>query len=209
VPGESCPRCRTARVGALRFCRTCAFDFDSVRPSASAADHAPSVAAIPQEQIPAIAASRSRDSSRLWLIPAAVGAAVLVLVVVAGAIFVSGIGKHDIKGSYLLVASDPSVGGIETTDTGCHLSGRAERFVLSVADGSGHTMSSTTLAEGSPKANACEWRFTLTGVSETSAYVFNLDGRAIGTTTLDHLRATNWATVVTEDAAPPPADLNF
>lgn len=209
MPGESCPRCLTTRIGALRFCRTCAFDFDSVRPSPSAADDARSVVGVPQEQVPAIAASRSQHSSRLWLIPAAVGAGVLVLLVAAGAIFVSGIGKHDIKGSYVLVASDPSVGGIETTDTGCHPSGRAERFVLSVADGSGDTLSSTTLAEGSPKANACEWRFTLTGVSETAAYVFNLDGRAVGTTTLENLRATNWSTVVTEDVAPPPADLNF
>jgi len=147
-------------------------------------------------------------SSRLWLIPATVGLVVIVLLAIAAVMFLGGIGKHDIGGSYLLVASDPSQPGIETTDTGCQATGRMASSVLSVEDAAGTVLSSTGLGQGTPRANACEWRFTLAGVPEVSTYVFKLDGRPVGTVTAEQLQATNWATAFTEDVAPPPADLS-
>jgi hypothetical protein len=29
MPSEFCPRCGAARIGALRFCRSCGYDFDA------------------------------------------------------------------------------------------------------------------------------------------------------------------------------------
>lgn len=40
---EFCPQCRTARVGALRYCRSCAFDYDTL-PAPEAGSAVPGVA---------------------------------------------------------------------------------------------------------------------------------------------------------------------
>jgi hypothetical protein len=50
MSGEFCPNCGTGRIGALRFCRSCGFDYDSL------AGAAPSVAGLsaPAEQTPPV-----------------------------------------------------------------------------------------------------------------------------------------------------------
>lgn len=171
-------------------------------------DRVPNAIAVAEAPDRPIPAPRTEESRRLWLLRASVAAAVVVLLIIAAAIFMNGIGKHDLGGSYLVVASDASVSGIETTDSGCRVSGATTTTSLSVEDGAGTTLASTTLGQGRRSSNACEWRFTLTGVPEVSAYVFKVDGRRVETATLEQLRATNWTTVLIEDVAPPPADLS-
>ena len=67
---EFCPQCRTVRVGALRFCRACGFDYDGLPP----ADVAPS----PDQPAPtpAIAAPQANQSAPDPAVPAPLGSTV-------------------------------------------------------------------------------------------------------------------------------------
>jgi len=65
------------------------------------------------------------------------------------------------------------------------------------------------LRQGMPKGGACEWRFTLSGVPEASTFFFRLGGRTIQTSTPAELQGASMTVYWIEDAAQPPADLNF
>jgi hypothetical protein len=77
---EFCPQCGTGRVGALRFCRSCAFDYDSLPPAESRAaspaetHDQPTAGVAPSAAVPE---ASSRNVSRL-LIGLALGVAIVI-----------------------------------------------------------------------------------------------------------------------------------
>lgn len=134
------------------------------------------------------------------------------LLAVSAFLFVRGIGRHDVNGTYLLIAANPSAGGIEVADGRCqgtHEGSSVESStVVSVEDAEGTVLASASLGQGTPKSTACEWRVTLADVPEVPTYVFKLGGRTLQTASLAQMQQLNWATVWPEDTAPPADDLS-
>jgi hypothetical protein len=137
----------------------------------------------------------------------------VALLAISAFLFVRGIGHHDINGTYLLIAANPSAGGIETAAGRCqglHEGSSVESSsVVSVEDAEGTVLASASLGQGTPKSTACEWRVTLADVPEVPTYIFKLGGRTLQTMSLAQMQQLNWATVWPEDTTQPPADLNF
>lgn len=57
MAAEFCPSCGTARVGSFRFCRSCAFDFDTLTAPAAAQ---PAVGPPPAVALPVVAPTAPR-----------------------------------------------------------------------------------------------------------------------------------------------------
>jgi hypothetical protein len=91
---EFCPQCGTARVGALRFCRKCAFDYDSLPPSDSrpapaveTSNASQSVAsAVPMPANPP--SPRPAIKSRRSIAPAEIIVVLLIIAAIGGGAYV-------------------------------------------------------------------------------------------------------------------------
>lgn len=83
-----CPKCGTARVGALRYCRSCGFDYDALAAEVPTVESGPPVAtaAVPTPAPPvtlATAAPPTKRGRARWL---AYGAAALIVLAIIGSL---------------------------------------------------------------------------------------------------------------------------
>ncbi|TMF39098.1 MAG: hypothetical protein E6I26_06110 [Chloroflexi bacterium] len=81
---ESCPHCGARRTSALRFCRSCGFDFDFA-PVESGPRPAPQPNVLRGVIAPAPPVQRRRTAGRAWLFVILLAVAALAVAVVAGA----------------------------------------------------------------------------------------------------------------------------
>lgn len=214
-----CPQCGTPRVGALRFCRSCGFDFDAVPetaaggaavpptgptegPMATAGIAVPSVDEGPGPPFPSITTA-ANGRRRAWVVLGAV-----IFVAVAGAIAFVGLGssgalspRHTIDGTFELNDSDTEFSSISTTGGTCKGTGGYSDMgpgrPVTVRDDTGKILASTTLGTGTGSSRRCVWVFTLPDVPEVSFYAVEVGRRGEVTYSLADMKANDWTVSLT------------
>jgi hypothetical protein len=177
VATEYCPQCATARVGALRFCRSCAFDYDTlpqaeVRAPVSAEPRpAPADALVAPEPPVAISAAAGPSSSRRgWIL---LGGVIFIAVVAAAAFIALGNSgvlapHHDVTGSFDLIDTSTDFPSISKTGSGCKgTSGYSDigpGTNVTIKNGEGKILATGSLGDGTGTLTRCTFSFTLCGV---------------------------------------------
>lgn len=182
-----CPQCRTPRVGALRYCPSCAFDYEQGSATSS----------------PPAAIATASGSRRGW----AVLGGVIFAAIVAAAAFVSlGSGllssappRHEVAGTFsLMVVSAPWKAGDACFGSGGYSDIRSGTNVT-LRDGDGKIVGTTTLGLGTahtvPDLAAtltCDFAFALESVPEVPFYSIEVSHRGTLTYGLDQMKARGW-----------------
>lgn len=199
---EFCPPCRTARVGALRYCRSCAFDYDTLpAPEVAPAPPvvppaAPEVRAAPPDTI--AVALPGGSSRRTWIV---LGAVIFAAVVAAAAFLsVSGSGalapRHDITGTFELSDTSTISSGILAAGSTCEGTGGYSDIGLgtnvTLKDGDGKLLATGSLGLGKGGSTRCTFTFTLSGVPETPFYTVEVGRRGALSYSLADMKSFDW-----------------
>jgi hypothetical protein len=200
---EYCPNCRTARVGQLRYCRNCAFDYDTL--PAPTTDPGPPAASGPSESAPATVpgvgapVAETRASRRTWII---LGLVIFVAIVAAaGFVGLNNSGAltahHDVIGTFELRATDTAFPAILVTSGGCKGTGGyadiAEGTSVTLKDGSGSLLATSVLGPGSGTSTNCLVSFNLPAVPEVPFYSLEVGRRGALSYDLASMKSRGWA----------------
>jgi hypothetical protein len=198
MESQFCPSCGTTRVGALRFCRSCGFDYDSVRDSPTQPTAMPSDG--PPVVLPMAAASATPTSGRRpWLI---LGVVIFVAVVAAaGFISLNSSGiltpHHDVVGTFEVDNTDTTLSAITVVGGTCKgTSGYSDLgpgTPVTLKDGDGKLLGTTTLGTGSGTAVRCTFSFNFTNIPEVSFYTLEVGRRGGISYGLSDMKAQSWS----------------
>jgi hypothetical protein len=181
MAAEYCPRCGTARVGALRFCRSCAFDYDSL-PQAdvrSPAVASPPIAVADGPPLPSSAPSAapaSTSSRRGWILLGAVIFAAIVAA--AGFVSLNNSGAlsphHDIAGTFDLTTTDSAPSSCEGSGGYADIKPGVN---VTIRDGEGKLLGTTSLEGGTGSGTTCSFTFTFRSIGEVPFYTVEVGRR--------------------------------
>ncbi len=138
-------------------------------------------------------------SRRAWV---AIWAAAIVLVLAVGGAFVlvaSGAltSRHTITGDYILVDSAQNPPLISVNGSACRGAGDygdiAPGTVVTLRDGPGTLLGTTTLSGGSGGATECDFTFSIPGVAEVPEYTVEVSHRGTVTNSLAEMKSHDWA----------------
>lgn len=105
--------------------------------------------------------------------------------------------RHTITGDYILVDSAHNPPLITADGSACRGSGAYGDIVpgapVSLVDGAGTVLGTTTLNGGTGDATECDFAFSIADVPEVGAYTVEVSDRGKVTNTLDELREHKWA----------------
>jgi hypothetical protein len=197
MPEEFCPRCSAVRMGALRFCGSCAFDFESTRPNgAVAGDPLP-------ELIPPVTASMQspvarQSQRRTWL---ALGSVIFVAIVAAAAfIGFNGSGalspKHDLSGTFSLTDSSKNFSAAFCVGSGGYSDIRSGTNVV-LKDGDGKLLATGSLGDSTGIGDTCTFIYSLKDVPERPFYTIEVGSRGDLSYSLEEMRNMGWSIALT------------
>ena len=127
--------------------------------------------------------------------------AIVVILGVAAALVLVASGnlnpRHTITGDYILVDSAQSPPLIAVDGSACRGTGAYGDIEpgapVTLVDGAGTSLGTTTLAGGSGGPTECDFTFSIPGVPEVGAYTVEVSHRGTVTNTLDEMREHDWA----------------
>jgi hypothetical protein len=196
MAGEYCPQCGTARVGALRFCRSCAFDYDTLpqveirspavaAPLVAAPDGPPSASTAP------VALPSSTSSRKGWIVLGAVIFAAIVAA--AGFVSLSNSGTlsphHDIAGTFDLKTTDSAPASCE--GSGGYADIRLGTNVT-LRDGDGKLLGTTSLGTGTGSGTTCSFTFNFRSIGEVPFYTVEVGRRGALSYSLADMQSFGW-----------------
>jgi hypothetical protein len=192
MPEEFCPRCGTVRVGALRFCASCAFDFDGLLTSAPLPGDP-----LPELMPPSVAAQApvARQSQRrTWI---ALGSVIFVAIVAAAAfISFNNSGalspKHEISGTFALTDTGEAFSSSSCAGSGGYSDIRSGTNVV-LKDGDGKLLATGSLANPTGSGSKCMFTYTLKNVPDSPFYTIEVGSRGDLSYSLEEMRGMAWS----------------
>lgn len=203
APLAFCIQCGSALPPGAQFCATCGtrVSGDVAQPTDQTPPSAPPA---PRPESPAVAGepaavlTQPGGVRRIWL---ALGIVIFVAVVAAaGVVALAGSGSltphHTIAGTFDLLATDQTFPSIEMVGSGCDGTGGygdiAPGAQVTLKDGDGKILGSTSLSTGSGSTSSCTFKFSIANVPEVPFYSVEIGRRGAVTDSLAEMQATGW-----------------
>lgn len=191
TPRTYCPNCGSETSAGDQFCRSCGHSLTGSISAAAAATGAPAAVVV------------APASRRGWL---ALGV-VIFLAIVAAAAFIglqaSGVlsPRHTITGTFDLIDTSGISSGISFLGGTCEGDGGygdiSAGTNVSLKDGDGKLLASTSLGPGSGSTSRCTFEFEFQNVPEVSFYTVEVGRRGQITNSLADMKAAGWTFALT------------
>jgi hypothetical protein len=193
MPEEFCPRCSAVRVGALRFCASCAFDFDP-KPIRSPLPGDPLPELLPAATSAEQSSAGRQSQRRTWF---ALGSVVFVAIVAAAAfIGFNNSGalspKHDVSGTFALTDTGENFSSTFCAGTGGYADIRSGTNVV-LKDGDGKLLATGSLGNPTGSGSQCTFTYTLKNVPDSPFYTIEVGSRGDLSYSLEEMRGKAWS----------------
>ncbi len=199
APFAYCTRCGANLIPGAQFCASCGLRVGGEVAQANELIATPGASpAIPAGAQPAVIVSTPGGPRRIWLV---LGAVIFVAIVAAAAVVaLAGSGgltpHHTIAGTFDLIATDQTFPSITSTGATCQGTGGYSDIQpgapVTLKDGDGKILGSTSLLSGTGTTSSCTFSFSIPDVPEVPFYSMEIGRRGAVTNSLAVMQANGW-----------------